>query len=188
MIVQDRSIVSSPSTYFVDRLVTNRRLGLVTAREALELVERLQLGAALPEHVALDPPGEPGTQVVGSVTASGYTKNIIELLEGALLGLGEAEEDDKEGDDVQTSVEAESCKGLLAKRDCGEGDTSELQSDCLNVPPVGVKALSMTGKVRPRMLPTVLFQATQKATPISRCERGKHSAAYTKGTGPIPGE
>lgn len=46
-----------------------------------------------------------------------------------------------------------------------------------SLPPAGVMPFRRAGKVRPRILPMVLFQQTQNATPISLWDRGKHSAA-----------
>lgn len=74
----------------------------------LEVVQRLLLGVALPEDVALEPVGESNLELVAGELADGKGKDPVEFLEGSLLGLRDPEEDHDEGDDVETSIETES--------------------------------------------------------------------------------
>jgi hypothetical protein len=91
--------------------VTNKSLGLSAPREVLELVKRLKLRVLLPQDVALDEPGQVCAQVIGNMATGRDTEDVVELFEGALLRLGEAEEDDEEGDDVETGIETECSRG-----------------------------------------------------------------------------
>lgn len=50
------------------------------------------------------------------------TENIIKFFQRTLLRLGEKEEDQEEGDDVQAGVEAESTRGGEGGERAGEGD------------------------------------------------------------------
>lgn len=74
--------------------------------DAVKLVQGLELGITLPEDPPLDEPRhELGDLVLGKL-AGGDGEDIVELLEGALLGLGNKEEDHDQGEDVEACVDA----------------------------------------------------------------------------------
>lgn len=86
------------------------------------MVQRLQLGALVAQHIALEPPGRRLGDLVTHMLACRDRKDIIQLLEGALLGLGHEEEDQHEGRDVQTGVEGEGADRVERAQDAREGD------------------------------------------------------------------
>lgn len=76
---------------------------LVTVRNVVKLVQRLQLNVPA-EDVALDPKGQRLADLVVHVNTSRHGKDVVELLEGALLGLGDPEEDHDQGGHVQATI------------------------------------------------------------------------------------
>lgn len=60
------------------------------------------------EYVTSDPPWKDLSELVSGVGASRHTEDVVELLEGSLLGLGQEQEDQNKGNDIQSSIEAES--------------------------------------------------------------------------------
>lgn len=58
---------------------------LVSLRLAspVQLVQRLELGVPLEQQVLLDPPRQPGPQLVGNVATGRHAKDKVELFEGA---------------------------------------------------------------------------------------------------------
>jgi len=56
------------------------------------------------------------------VGAGGDGEDVVEFLEGALLGLGDEEEDEHEGGEVEAGVEGEGADGVEGAQDAGEGD------------------------------------------------------------------
>ena len=70
------------------------------------MIQRLQLGVALPKHPALEPPRQRNSSLVLGKLADGHGKDVVELLEGALLGLRHPKEDHDEGHGVEAGVEA----------------------------------------------------------------------------------
>ena len=53
------------------------------------------------------------------------------------------------------------------------------------LPPVGVAPARREGKVKPKILESVLLTQIENAEPISRCERGNDSELTTFGQGLI---
>jgi hypothetical protein len=120
--------------------MTDHGLCPVSTLESLEVVQRLERGLPLEQDILLDPPGDPGPEVVGDVAARGHAEDVVELLQRALpsfnrsaclsflawgtvtsqqgyvLGLGQAKEDDHKGDHVQAGVEAKGPR----RRDLGQ--------------------------------------------------------------------
>ena len=88
----------------------------------IEMVERLQLGALVAQHIALEPPGRRLGDLVSRMLARRDREHVVQLLEGALLGLGHEEEDQHEGGDVQTGVEGEGADRVEGTQDAREGD------------------------------------------------------------------
>lgn len=86
----------------------------------LEVVEGLLGGALVEEHVALEPPGDLLGENVAGKLAVGDSKDPVKLLESSLLGLGDEEEDEEEGDGVETGVEAKGTDDLELREDEGE--------------------------------------------------------------------
>ena len=78
----------------------------------LRKVVQLRLLAILAEEdPAMDPEGQGlGDHVVG-MRAGGNTEDVVQLLERALLGLRQEQEDEDQRDDVQRGVEAEGARG-----------------------------------------------------------------------------
>lgn len=67
------------------------------------------LGGVLLEHdVALDEVRQPGTGLVGKELSCGHREDLVDFLQGELLGLADEAEDHAPGDQVESSVEAES--------------------------------------------------------------------------------
>ena len=83
---------------------------------SLEGVQGRADGVLVPEDTEKDPPLEPerqdGEALVAHEAGDGDGEDPVELLEGALHGLGDPEEDHDEGDDVETGVHAEGADGL----------------------------------------------------------------------------
>lgn len=69
---------------------------------------RLTDGIALPKHPALDEPGQDLGELVLGERAGGDSKDLVKLLEGKLLGLGDKEEDQDQGNDIGAGIEAKS--------------------------------------------------------------------------------
>ena len=88
----------------------------------IEMVQRLQLGALVAQHIALEPPGRRLGDLVTHMLACRDRKDIIQLLEGALLGLGHEEEDQHESRDVEARVEGESAHGVERAENTRERD------------------------------------------------------------------
>jgi hypothetical protein len=66
------------------------------------------LGSVLLEqNVALDEVRQPGTGLVLEELSCGYREDLVDFLEGELLGLADEAEDHAPGDQVQCGVEAE---------------------------------------------------------------------------------
>ncbi len=75
---------------------------------------------ALEKHVALEEPGNGVGDLVGGKLADGDRKDPVELLQGALHGLGHEEEDHDERDDVEAGVEAKRADGIELSEQEGE--------------------------------------------------------------------
>jgi hypothetical protein len=71
------------------------------------MVEGLQFGVLLEQHVALDPPRDPCAEVVGSMATGWDSEDVVELLKSTLLRFGKAEQDNNERNDVETRVKSE---------------------------------------------------------------------------------
>lgn len=68
----------------------------------VELVKRLQLDLAT-EDKSLDPPGQDLEDLIVNVDARWDCKNVVQLLESALLCLGYPEEDHDQGGHIQSA-------------------------------------------------------------------------------------
>lgn len=75
----------------------------LVCRNVVELVKRLQRHLAT-EDVPLHPVRQRLGDLVAHVDTSGHCKDVVELLEGALLGLRDPEEDHDQGSHVQATV------------------------------------------------------------------------------------
>lgn len=83
---------------------------------------RLTDSIALPKHPALDEPGQDLGKLVLGKRAGGDGKDLVELLEGELLSLGDKKENQNQGDDVGASIEA---KGANTAQGLEHGRESE---------------------------------------------------------------
>lgn len=90
------------------------------------------------------------------------------------------EEDHDKCNNVQTGIETECCHTAKSME--------HLNGNRFDIPPTGVKADCMRGKVNESTDAQNKFVATAHDIPISLCVKGKTSAEYVKGTGPSPGE
>ena len=106
-----------------------RATPLIRVPEPLRLrargIELVQLRARRPfskQHVALEPPGKHLGKLVVSMRARRHCKNIVQLFEGALFGLGEKEIDENEGDDVEAGVEAKGALRFKGEKHAREGE------------------------------------------------------------------
>ena len=54
--------------------------------DAIELVQRLERRFPLEEDIPLDPPRQPGTDLVGDMARSPDAEDVVELLQGAFPG------------------------------------------------------------------------------------------------------
>lgn len=97
-----------------DALLVGSLVGLQVG-QVLEVVQRLELGVAAEQDVALDPPGQEGADLVLDEGARGHRKDPVELLERALLCLRHEEEDHEEGDHVEAGVETECTLGISVR-------------------------------------------------------------------------
>ncbi len=88
----------------------------------LELVQ-LRTGSVLAEQdPAAEPPRQHLSQLVLGVGSGRDAEDVVELFEGALLGLVQEEEDHPEGDEVHGGVEAEGALHAEGFELAGEGD------------------------------------------------------------------
>ncbi|KAK5632845.1 hypothetical protein RRF57_008559 [Xylaria bambusicola] len=87
------------------------RLSLPLPNGVCVVVERLKCGALLEENPSLEPPRDDFGNLVVNELAGRDSEYIVELLECALLGLRNQEEDHEEGQDVEASVQAEGTNG-----------------------------------------------------------------------------
>jgi len=73
----------------------------------LKLVQRRgRRGATTEQDPALEPVRDSMDELVPGKDAGRDGKDVVELLKGALLGLGNPEQDEAKGEDVETGVEA----------------------------------------------------------------------------------
>lgn len=87
----------------------------------LEGVERLQLSVAVEEDPALEEVGNRLGNLVVRKAGGGQSKDPVELFQRTLLGLGNPEQDHKEGNDVETSVETKGTNNVESvknEREC----------------------------------------------------------------------
>lgn len=100
------------------------RLG-VGRSNSLKVVQRRADGALVvdeaAEGVLLEPEGQDGEELVAHELGDGDGKDPVELLEGALHGLGDPEEDHDKGDDVEAGVHAKGADGHGLLQEEGEG-------------------------------------------------------------------
>lgn len=68
----------------------------------VEVVEGFQLDI-LAEDVPLEPPGQDLEALVVHVDTSGHSEDVVKLLQGSLLGLGNPQEDHDQCRHVQAS-------------------------------------------------------------------------------------
>lgn len=94
---------------------------VILVRE-IKLVQRLQRSVPLEENPPLEPVGQGFRELVAHEDAGGDGEDVVELLEGALFGFREPEEDHDEGDDVETRVEAEGADDAEVGEHDGEAD------------------------------------------------------------------
>ena len=88
----------------------------------VEVVQRLEHVAAVPQHVALDPVRDGLGELVLDEAARGHGEDVVELLERALLGLRHEQEDHDEGQHVEAGVEAEDADGVHDVKHLGQAD------------------------------------------------------------------
>lgn len=93
--------------------------------DGLKVVQWLLLGSAVKEDPALEPVRESDAELVAGKLADGNSKDPVEFFEGALLGLGDPEEDHDKGDGVETSVQSKGAHGLETVEDEGEGGSKD---------------------------------------------------------------
>ena len=105
-------------------ILHNRHL-LMLRHRPIELIQRLQPGALLEQDIALHPIRQRLRKLIAHMGPSRHRKHVIELLEGALLGLGDPEEDHDEGGEVQAGVEAEGADGVEGAEEAREGDAED---------------------------------------------------------------
>ena len=193
--------IRSPRTISVIPLISNRTLILMHLLPPpipiralhLILIIRLKLiqhrlrQSLSSQNMLLDPVRRHGADLVVHMRARGDGEDVVEFLERALFRFGQPEEDHEEGERVEGGVEPECTyrgenvsKGFVEARRWRWGGWIGL--------PCGFNALSMSGNVRDSTAAQKLLVATAQLIPTSRCERGKTSAEYVKGTGPSPGE
>lgn len=77
--------------------------------EIFKVIQWLERDLALPEKPPPQKPREPGAQLVGSMSTRWDTKDVVQFLKCALHRLWDHEEDNNKRQDIQTSVETESC-------------------------------------------------------------------------------
>ena len=88
------------------------------------MVERSERNL-LEQDVALDEPGEVGSELVGDEFAGGDGEDPVEFLESTLHGLGDEEEDQDERNNVETGVHTEDTDSVSLGEQEGESDTQE---------------------------------------------------------------
>lgn len=93
--------------------------------DGLKVVQGLLLGSAVKEDPALEPVRESDAELVAGKLADGNGKDPVEFLEGALLCLGDPEEDHDECDGVETCVQTKGAHGLQTVEDEGEGGSKD---------------------------------------------------------------
>ena len=88
----------------------------------IKFIKRLQPRILIPKHIALKPIRQGLRKLILHMRPRGHSEHIIQLLEGALLGLGHPEEDHDERGHVQGGVEAERADGVEGAEEAREGD------------------------------------------------------------------
>lgn len=107
-----RSMVVSPSLRLLSSLsprdiVGEKSIDLALLVLVLKVVEWLENGVLAEEDPSLNEVWEGLGELVVHVGASWDGEDVVQLLESALLGLWNPEEDHDEGDEVEAGVEAE---------------------------------------------------------------------------------
>ena len=138
---------------------------------SLKLVQHRLRQPLSSQDVLLDPIGSHRADLILHVRARRHGEDVVELLERALFGLGQPEEDHEEGEGVEGGVESECTYG---KRRISTMRLTE-SKDTVGLP-CGFNALSMSGNVRDSTAAQKLLVATAHDMPTSRCESGKTSA------------
>jgi len=95
---------------------------LVTRNVAIEAPQGRARSDLAAQDPGFEPPWQNSEALVLHEDASGDTEDVVELLESALLGLWHEQEQHAEGDDVETSVEAEKAGGAKDCQHTWEGD------------------------------------------------------------------
>lgn len=75
--------------------------------------------------MSLEEPRQSLLDLMPRVDGSRYREHLIQLLECELLGLRDPEEDEDEGEEVETSVEEESAGWCESTEQSGEGETED---------------------------------------------------------------
>ncbi len=89
---------------------------------AIEVVQRLQRRALVAHDVPLDEVRQGLGKLVAHVLARRHGEDVVQLLERALLGLGDPEEDHDQRRHVQAGVEAERADGVEGEQQARERD------------------------------------------------------------------
>lgn len=85
-------------------------------------VERLQLSVSLPQNPPFEPPRRSFAGLVGNELLARYCEDVVELLQGPLLGLRNKEEDHDESTDIEAGVESKGASWSEGGEDSREGD------------------------------------------------------------------
>lgn len=72
----------------------------------VELVERLEGGRLVAEDITLEPVWKSFLGLVFDEDTVGDGENLVELFQGALLSLGDEQENKDKGDDVESGIKA----------------------------------------------------------------------------------
>lgn len=125
LIPQEPKVLSSPTQNHLGRAVVAAHAQLplrAHGNRIFKLIQLRTLRALSKQHIALNPPGRDGKELIAHVRACRHREDIIQLLERALLRLGHPQEDHHQRAHVQAGVEAKRARRPEHTQQPREGD------------------------------------------------------------------